>query len=100
MSWARHVAGMVEKGNEYMILVELLGSIQWWETTERLHNWWPLEWCSAPQSQLLLCKKTPSKSYSNEQYKNKQNSWSLVRKQTILTERPRMVGEVNVKFSW
>jgi hypothetical protein len=29
------------------------GSIKCWETTERLYNLWPLEWCSAQQS--LLC---------------------------------------------
>jgi hypothetical protein len=26
------------------------GSIKCWETTEWLHNLWPLEWYSAPQS--------------------------------------------------
>jgi hypothetical protein len=30
--------------------VESLGSIKCWETTEWLHNWWPLEWRSAPQA--------------------------------------------------
>jgi hypothetical protein len=28
------------------------GSIKCWETTEWLHNLWPLEWYSAPQSYL------------------------------------------------
>jgi hypothetical protein len=27
------------------------GSIKCWESTEWLHNLWPLEWYSAPQSQ-------------------------------------------------
>jgi hypothetical protein len=26
------------------------GSIKFWESTEWLHNLWPLEWYSAPQS--------------------------------------------------
>jgi hypothetical protein len=26
------------------------GSIKYWETTEWLHNLWPLEWYSVPQS--------------------------------------------------
>jgi hypothetical protein len=29
------------------------GSIKCWESTEWLHNLWPLEWYSAPQSQLV-----------------------------------------------
>jgi hypothetical protein len=29
---------------------EPLGFIKRWETTEWLHNLWPLEWYSAPQS--------------------------------------------------
>jgi hypothetical protein len=29
---------------------EPLGSIKCWETTEWLHNLWPLEWYSAPKS--------------------------------------------------
>jgi hypothetical protein len=33
-----------ERGNEP------LGSIKCWETTEWLHNLWPLEWYSVPQS--------------------------------------------------
>jgi hypothetical protein len=33
-----------ERGNEPV------GSIKCWETTEWLHNLWPLEWYSAPQS--------------------------------------------------
>jgi hypothetical protein len=32
---------------------ELSGSIKWWETAEGLHNLWPVEWYSAPQSQLF-----------------------------------------------
>jgi hypothetical protein len=32
---------------------EPAGSIKYWETTERLHNLWPLEWYSAPQSWLV-----------------------------------------------
>jgi hypothetical protein len=31
---------------------EPLGSIKCWETTECMHNLWPLEWYSAQQSQL------------------------------------------------
>jgi hypothetical protein len=37
-----------ERGNESS------GSIKCWETTEWLHNLWPLEWYSAPQSWLVL----------------------------------------------
>jgi hypothetical protein len=33
-----------ELGNEHS------GSIKYWETTEWLHNLWPLKWYSAPQS--------------------------------------------------
>jgi hypothetical protein len=33
-----------ERGNEP------LGSIKYWESTECLHNLWPLKWYSAPQS--------------------------------------------------
>jgi hypothetical protein len=29
------------------------GSIKCWETTEWLHNLWPLEWYSAPQNYLV-----------------------------------------------
>jgi hypothetical protein len=34
-----------EGGNEHSC------SIKCWETTEWLHNWWPLEWYSVPQIQ-------------------------------------------------
>jgi hypothetical protein len=37
----------VERGDE------LPGSIKCWESTKWLHNLWPLEWYSAPQSQLI-----------------------------------------------
>jgi hypothetical protein len=39
--------GSCESGNE------LPGSIKCWEITEWLHNFWPLEWCSAPQNYLV-----------------------------------------------
>jgi hypothetical protein len=29
---------------------EPLDAIKCWETIEWPHNWWPLEWCSAPFS--------------------------------------------------
>jgi hypothetical protein len=29
------------------------GSIKCWESTEWLHNLWPLEWYSAPKSKLV-----------------------------------------------
>jgi hypothetical protein len=29
---------------------ECLGFIKCWEAIEWLHNWWPLKYCSAPQS--------------------------------------------------
>jgi hypothetical protein len=32
------------------------GSIKCWESTEWLHNLWPLEWYSAPQSYLVMYK--------------------------------------------
>jgi hypothetical protein len=38
------VQGSCECGNEP------LGSIKCWETIEWQHNFWPLEWFSAPQS--------------------------------------------------
>jgi hypothetical protein len=36
-----------ERGNEPS------GSIKCWETTEWLHNLWPLKWYSAPQIELV-----------------------------------------------
>jgi hypothetical protein len=76
MRWAGHVARMGEKRNAYRLLVgkpegkrplgrprrrwvdnirmdlgdrgEPTGSIKCWETVALLHNWWPLEYCSAP----------------------------------------------------
>jgi hypothetical protein len=42
------VESSCERGNEPS------GSIKCWETTEWLHNLWPLEWCSDPQSLLLF----------------------------------------------
>jgi hypothetical protein len=38
---------------------ELSVSIKCWETTEWLHNLWPLEWHSAPQSYYFLSKQCP-----------------------------------------
>jgi hypothetical protein len=34
-------------------VMNFLGSIKCWKTTEWLHNLWPLEWYSAPQSLLV-----------------------------------------------
>jgi hypothetical protein len=33
-----------------LVINEPSGSIKCWETTQWLHNLWPLEWYSAPQS--------------------------------------------------
>jgi hypothetical protein len=41
------VESSCERGNEHSC------SIKCWESTEWLHNLWPLEWYSAPQSQLV-----------------------------------------------
>jgi hypothetical protein len=30
--------------------IEPSGSITFWETIECPNDWWPLEWCSAPDS--------------------------------------------------
>jgi hypothetical protein len=61
----RHVARMGEKRNVHRLLVgkpegkrllgrprrnEYSGSIKCWDTVKWLHNLWPLEWYSAPQS--------------------------------------------------
>jgi hypothetical protein len=40
--WTRHVAWMGKKSSCERCN-EPLGSIKCWETTECLHNWWPLE---------------------------------------------------------
>jgi hypothetical protein len=44
--WFRIVTGgeLFKLGNEPSV------SIKYWETTEWLHKFWPLEWYSAPQS--------------------------------------------------
>jgi hypothetical protein len=44
VDWIGLAQELGELGNEPS------GSIKCWETTEWLRNWWPLEWCSAPQS--------------------------------------------------
>jgi hypothetical protein len=44
------------------------GSIKCWETTEWLHNLWPLEWYSSPQSQLVSTHSTSSQSASVVSY--------------------------------
>jgi hypothetical protein len=45
------VKSSCERGNE------LSGSIKCWETTEWLHNWWPLEWYSAPHSFIYILRR-------------------------------------------
>jgi hypothetical protein len=33
---------------------ERSGSIKCWDIVELLHNWWPLDLCSAPYSSLMI----------------------------------------------
>jgi hypothetical protein len=42
-------SGWVQLESSCKLGNEPSGSIKYWETTEWLHNLWPLEWYSAPQ---------------------------------------------------
>jgi hypothetical protein len=63
------VESSCERGNEPS------GSIKCWGSTEWLHNLWPLEWYSAPQSQLvsypMLSGKLKYRRILRVSYKNK-----------------------------
>jgi hypothetical protein len=59
-------------------------SINFWETTEWLHNLWPLEWYSAPQRQI---------DRQNPLEHGKRNSYVSLRVHSV--RRPFVVGGMN-----